>query len=258
MSAVEDPAPGSWQVRSSAVLLANWLLTVRTDSVRMSDEHYANRTVVTHPGAVVILALNDRDQVLMIKQYRHPVGRELWELPAGLRDVDGESALRTARRELLEETGWQARDWRTLADYFTSPGFTDERIRVFLARDLTQPAARRRTARPAMARPQAARRPTRRRTSSSSGCRCARRSGWRSRANFTAALLSLRSCLGTLRGQKGSPGSGPATRPSSRPRPRTARACRAVLTDTAGPCRPAGRARSRAQRSRPGMDRGHR
>jgi 8-oxo-dGDP phosphatase len=141
VSAVEDPAPGSWQVRSSAVLLANWLLTVRTDSVRMSDEHYANRTVVTHPGAVVILALNDRDQVLMIKQYRHPVGRELWELPAGLRDVDGESALRTARRELLEETGWQARDWRTLADYFTSPGFTDERIRVFLARDLTQPAA---------------------------------------------------------------------------------------------------------------------
>jgi len=138
VSVVEDPVPGSWQVRSSAVLLANWLLTVRVDSVRMSDEHYAKRTVVTHPGAVVVLALNDRDQVLMIKQYRHPVGRELWELPAGLRDMDGESALETARRELLEETGWKAGDWCTLVDYYTSPGFTDERIRVFLARDLAQ------------------------------------------------------------------------------------------------------------------------
>ena len=120
------------------MLLADWLLTVRVDSVRMSDEHYAKRTVVTHPGAVVVLALNDRDQVLMIKQYRHPAGRELWELPAGLRDVDGESVLATAQRELLEETGWKAGDWHTLVDYYTSPGFTDERIRVFLARDLTQ------------------------------------------------------------------------------------------------------------------------
>ncbi len=138
MSVVEDPVPGPWPVRSSTVLLSNWLLTVRTDSVRMSDEHYAKRTVVTHPGAVVVLALNDRDEVLMIKQYRHPVGRELWELPAGLRDVDGEPALETARRELLEETGWKAGDWHTLVDYYTSPGFTDERIRVFLARDLVQ------------------------------------------------------------------------------------------------------------------------
>jgi 8-oxo-dGDP phosphatase len=141
VSAVEDPAPASWQVRSSDVLLSNWLLTVRSDSVRMSDEHYAKRTVVTHPGAVVILALNERDQVLMIRQYRHPVGRELWELPAGLRDVDGESAVQTARRELLEETGWRAGDWRTLVDIYTSPGFTTERIRVFLARDLTQAAS---------------------------------------------------------------------------------------------------------------------
>ena len=138
MSVVGDPVPGSWQVKSSAVLLANWLLTVRVNSVRMSDEHYAKRMVVAHPGAVVVLALNASDQVLMIKQYRHPVGRELWELPAGLRDVDGESALQTARRELLEETGWKAGDWHTLVDYYTSPGFTDERIRVFLARDLTQ------------------------------------------------------------------------------------------------------------------------
>ena len=74
------------------MLLANWLLTVRTDSVRMPDEHYAKRTVVTHPGAVVVLALDDARRVLMIRQYRHPVGRELWEMPAGLRDVDGEPA----------------------------------------------------------------------------------------------------------------------------------------------------------------------
>jgi ADP-ribose pyrophosphatase len=138
MSTVSDPAPRPWPVAGSDVKLKNWLLTVRSDKVEMPDQSHAERTVVTHPGAVAILAVDDDNRVLMIKQYRHPVGRELWELPAGLRDVDGEPALETARRELLEETGWKAGEWHTLVDYYTSPGFTDERIRVFLARDLAQ------------------------------------------------------------------------------------------------------------------------
>ena len=74
----------------------------------------------------------------MIRQYRHPVGRELWELPAGLRDVAGEPPAQTARRELLEETGYLARDWHVLADYFSSPGIFTERLRVFLARGLEE------------------------------------------------------------------------------------------------------------------------
>src|SRR5262249_38979994 len=103
---------------------------------RMPDDHYAERAVVTHPGAVAVLALDDARRVLMIRQYRHPVGRQLWELPAGLRDADGESPVGTAQRELLEETGYKARDWLTLVDYFTSPGFSTERMRIFLARGL--------------------------------------------------------------------------------------------------------------------------
>ncbi len=132
---MEDRAV-SWPVASAHEQLRDWLITVRTDKVRMPDDHYAERTVVTHPGAVAVLALDDAQRVLMIRQYRHPVGHELWEIPAGLRDADGESPLVTAQRELLEETGYRAREWHTLVDYFTSPGFSTERIRVFLARGL--------------------------------------------------------------------------------------------------------------------------
>jgi 8-oxo-dGTP pyrophosphatase MutT (NUDIX family) len=74
--------------------------------------------------------------VLMIRQYRHPVARQLWEIPAGLRDVSGEALVDTARRELLEETGYAARDWHALIDSYASPGITSERIRIFLARGL--------------------------------------------------------------------------------------------------------------------------
>ena len=85
-------------------------MTLRTDRVQMPDHEVADRQVVEHPGAVVIVALDEAGQVLMIRQYRHPVGRRLWELPAGLRDVGGEPPLITAERELLEETGYRARE----------------------------------------------------------------------------------------------------------------------------------------------------
>jgi ADP-ribose pyrophosphatase len=139
-SMIEDAAEG-WPVVSADEQLRNWLITVRSDKVRMPDDQYAQRTVVTHPGAVVVLALDDARRVLMIRQYRHPVGRQLWELPAGLRDTDGEEPLQTAQRELLEETGYRAREWHTLVDYFSSPGFSTERIRIFLARGLERAAA---------------------------------------------------------------------------------------------------------------------
>jgi ADP-ribose pyrophosphatase len=136
---IEDAAE-SWPVVASQPLLKNWLITVRSDKVRLPDDHYAERTVVTHPGAVAILALDDAQRVLMIRQYRHPVGRLLWEIPAGLQDTDGESPLQTAQRELLEETGYRASQWHTLLDYFSSPGYSTERIRIFLARGVEQAA----------------------------------------------------------------------------------------------------------------------
>jgi 8-oxo-dGTP pyrophosphatase MutT (NUDIX family) len=134
MNLADEPA--NWPVVSSAELVRGRLVTVRTDKVRMPDDELAERDVVIHPGAVAVLALDDAQQVLLIRQYRHPVGRLLWEIPAGLRDVSGEPLWATARRELLEEAGYRARDWRVLADYYTSPGFSTERLRVFLARDL--------------------------------------------------------------------------------------------------------------------------
>ena len=134
----------AWPVVSSDTQFRGRLVTVRTDKVRMPGGNLAEREVVQHPGAVAVLALDDADQVLMIRQYRHPVGRLLWEIPAGLRDVAGEPLLATAQRELLEEAGYRARDWRVLVDFYSSPGFTTERLRVFLARglELVPPAER--------------------------------------------------------------------------------------------------------------------
>jgi ADP-ribose pyrophosphatase len=133
-----------WPVASSAELTRSALVTVRSDQVRTPDNQLAERDVVLHPGAVAALALDAEDRILMIRQYRHPVGRLLWEIPAGLRDVAGEDPWLTAQRELMEETGYRARDWRLLVDYYSSPGFSTERLRIFLARDLEAvPAAER-------------------------------------------------------------------------------------------------------------------
>ena len=136
--------PAAWPVVSSSEPFRGRLVAVRTDQVRMPGDNLAEREVVLHPGAVAVLALDDDGRVLMIRQYRHPVGRLLWEIPAGLRDVAGEPLLATAQRELLEEAGYRAGDWRVLADYYSSPGFTTERLRVFLARglELVPPAER--------------------------------------------------------------------------------------------------------------------
>src|SRR5215469_4135540 len=105
---------------------------MRTDDVRMPDGDIAVREVIEHPGAVAVVALDERERVLMIRQYRHPAGATFWEVPAGLRDVEGEPLVHAAQRELLEEAGCRAGDWRVLTDTFTSPGISNERLRVFL------------------------------------------------------------------------------------------------------------------------------
>ena len=142
-----QPAPdlrdqaGSWPVTESSILARGRIVTVREDMVRLPDGEVVSRELVEHPGAVAVVALDERDRVLLIRQYRHPVAATLWEIPAGLRDVDGEPLVETARRELAEEAGYQAADWRVLTDFLSSPGISTERLRVFLARDLTMVSA---------------------------------------------------------------------------------------------------------------------
>jgi 8-oxo-dGTP pyrophosphatase MutT (NUDIX family) len=128
----------SWPVDETREIFRHWLITVRADKVRMPGGNVAERSVVTHPGAVAVLALDDANRALMIRQYRHPARKVMWELPAGLRDHPGEPLVTAAQRELLEETGYQARTWHSLVDHYSSPGFTNERLRIFLARGLTQ------------------------------------------------------------------------------------------------------------------------
>jgi len=113
------------------------VMALRADEVVMPGGRTARREIIEHPGAVAIAALDPDDRIMMIHQYRHALGRRLWELPAGLLDVAGEDPLDTARRELHEEAGLAAAEWAVLLDVAPSPGFSDESVRVFLARGLT-------------------------------------------------------------------------------------------------------------------------
>lgn len=108
------------------------------DTVDLGEAGTVRREYVRHPGAVAVIALDDEDRVLLLRQYRHPVRAELWEPPAGLLDVPGEDPLEAARRELAEEADLMAGSWWVLADYLTTPGGSDEALRVYLARDLTE------------------------------------------------------------------------------------------------------------------------
>src|SRR5690348_2084683 len=122
----------------SETLYVGKIFALRADEVRMPGGNTARREVVEHYGAVAILAMDDDGNIVMVYQYRHPVGRRLWELPAGLLDAPGEDPLVTAQRELTEEAGLTATEWSVLIDVVPSPGFSDESVRVYLARDLAE------------------------------------------------------------------------------------------------------------------------
>lgn len=125
-------------VLSESDVYVGKIFAVRSDEVAMPGGGRSRRDVVEHSGAVAVLALDEHGHVVLIHQYRYPLGRRLWELPAGLLDVEGEDPLHTARRELAEETGLVAESWSVLVDVAASPGFTDHSERVYLARGLSE------------------------------------------------------------------------------------------------------------------------
>lgn len=111
------------------------LLHVVDDEVRLADGTVSHREVVEHPGAVAVVALDAAGRAVLVRQWRHPARRALWEVPAGTRDR-GEDPGATARRELQEETGFQAGSWETLGRWYLCPGYSTEEMHFFLARDL--------------------------------------------------------------------------------------------------------------------------
>ncbi|MFF4455505.1 NUDIX domain-containing protein [Streptomyces goshikiensis] len=130
--------PESWETVSTRRPFEGAKTSVNSDMVRMPDGSTVRRDYQVHPGSVCVLALDGAGRVLVLSQYRHPVGRRLWELPAGLLDVPGENPLHGAQRELFEEAYAKADDWRVLTDYYASPGGSDEAVRVFLARGVSE------------------------------------------------------------------------------------------------------------------------
>lgn len=134
-------SPEEWPVVESVDLHRDdWVMALRADRLQRpgaEGEEPFRRLVLEHPGAVIVLAVDDQERVCLLRQYRHPARRRFVELPAGLLDVDGEGAEATARRELREEVGLEASEWVPLGSTYSSPGITAEVMHHFLARGLS-------------------------------------------------------------------------------------------------------------------------
>lgn len=131
-------------VAASELVFEGHVWDVRRETFDLGDGPIV-RDFMDHPGAVAVLALDDDDRVFLIRQYRHPVRLREWEIPAGLLDVPGEDPLAAAKRELAEEGDLEASEWSVLSDFLTTPGGSDEALRIYLARGVrptAQPYAR--------------------------------------------------------------------------------------------------------------------
>lgn len=130
---VIDPCAPS----SSARVYSGRIWDVVTETFEFpNNDEPLTRDFIDHTGAVSVVVLDEQQRVLLQRQYRHPVGMRLWEIPAGLLDVAGEHPLHAAQRELAEEADLTARTWHVLTDFFNTPGYSTEAQRVFLARGL--------------------------------------------------------------------------------------------------------------------------
>jgi len=126
-----------WTHAGRRVIHRGHIATFEEEDIVSPAGESMTREMLIHPGSVAIVALNDVGRIAVVHQYRAPFGMRLVEPPAGLLDVPGEAPLAAAKRELAEEAGLAADDWRVLADYCPSPGITDEVARIFLARHLS-------------------------------------------------------------------------------------------------------------------------
>lgn len=135
--AVLEDEPQFVDVTSSELVFEGKVWDVRSDTFGYNGAGIV-REYVDHTGAVAVLALDERDRVLLIKQYRHPVRMREWEIPAGLLDITGEEPLVAAKRELAEEADISATEWNVLAEFYTSPGGSNEAIRIYLARGISE------------------------------------------------------------------------------------------------------------------------
>jgi 8-oxo-dGTP pyrophosphatase MutT (NUDIX family) len=134
---VQPARPGEYRLLAREVVYEGRVITLVKDTVAMPGGGDSVREVVHHPGAVAVVAVDDDGSVVLLHQYRHPVGGYLWELPAGLRDEHGEPPLETAKRELAEEVELSAQRWSLLTSSFSTPGFSDELILIYLAEGLS-------------------------------------------------------------------------------------------------------------------------
>ena len=132
-----EPAPHEYRALDRETVYEGRIISLYRERFSMPGGGDSVRDIVRHPGAVAVVALDDEDRVVLVRQYRHPVREHLWELPAGLRDAEGEPPAETARRELAEEALLAAGRWSLLATTYNSPGFCDEEVQVYLAEDLT-------------------------------------------------------------------------------------------------------------------------
>jgi ADP-ribose pyrophosphatase len=132
-----EAVPEVPRVLGSRLIYEGRVVTMRVDDIELPEGRIVQREVVEHPGAVVVIALDEADSVYFVRQYRHPIKGMLLELPAGGIEA-GEDPLSAAKRELREEVGLEGRDWRCLGSFFSSPGFANEHLHAFVVQGLVE------------------------------------------------------------------------------------------------------------------------
>jgi ADP-ribose pyrophosphatase len=131
----------SMKIVSSKEAYTSKIFQVTEEEATDGKGYDIKRSIIRHPGSAVMMAVDEKNRVLLVQQYRLPAAKRMWELPAGRLDA-GETALQAAKRELIEETGYRAKQWKKLAEFYPSPGYVGEKMSIFLASGLTEGEAK--------------------------------------------------------------------------------------------------------------------